>query len=103
MSLGPKRTRALKPALQGWASLHRRRHPLHGGWLGHRPSRADLGGVLMLPDTPDMEGVLFGPDGVAEGLKPSKTVIDICSISPIVTRDLAAGTEALGCDYLDAP
>jgi 2-hydroxy-3-oxopropionate reductase len=59
--------------------------------------------VLMLPDTPDVEGVLFGPDGVAQGLKPSKTVIDMSSISPIATREFAVRIEALGCDYLDAP
>lgn len=59
--------------------------------------------VLMLPDTPDVEGVLFGPDGVAQGLKPSKTVIDMSSISPTATREFAGKIEALGCDYLDAP
>jgi 2-hydroxy-3-oxopropionate reductase len=59
--------------------------------------------VLVLPDTPDVEGVLFGPEGVAQGLKPSKTVIDMSSISPIATREFAGKIEALGCDYLDAP
>lgn len=58
---------------------------------------------LMLPDTPDVEKVLFGAEGVASGLTPGKTVIDMSSISPIVTKDLAARIEALGCDYLDAP
>ena len=59
--------------------------------------------ILMLPDTPDVEAVLFGPNGVAEGLTPGKTVIDMSSISPIATKAIAARIAALGCDYLDAP
>ena len=59
--------------------------------------------VLMLPDTPDVERVLFGADGVAQGLKPGTTVIDMSSIDPIATRDFAGQIEALGCDYVDAP
>ncbi len=59
--------------------------------------------VLMLPDTPDVEAVLFGADGVAAGLTPGKTVIDMSSISPIATKDIAARVNALGCEYLDAP
>ncbi|WP_127753557.1 2-hydroxy-3-oxopropionate reductase [Devosia sp. 1566] len=59
--------------------------------------------ILMLPDTPDVEAVLFGPDGVAAGLAPGKLVIDMSSISPIATKDFAKRIEALGADYLDAP
>ncbi len=59
--------------------------------------------ILMLPDTPDVENVLFGDDGVAHGLDTGKLVIDMSSISPIATKDFAARIEALGCDYLDAP
>jgi 2-hydroxy-3-oxopropionate reductase len=59
--------------------------------------------ILMLPDTPDVERVLFGPHGVAEGLHPGKLVIDMSSISPIATKGFAARVNALGCDYLDAP
>jgi 2-hydroxy-3-oxopropionate reductase len=59
--------------------------------------------ILMLPDTPDVERVLFGPHGVAEGLTPGKLVIDMSSISPIATKGFAARINALGCDYLDAP
>ncbi|AOZ03378.1 2-hydroxy-3-oxopropionate reductase [Cupriavidus sp. USMAHM13] len=58
---------------------------------------------LMLPDTPDVERVLFGAGGVAEGLGAGKTVVDMSSISPIETRDFAARIEALGSDYVDAP
>lgn len=57
----------------------------------------------MVPDTPDVEKVLFGAGGVAEGLKPGKTVVDMSSISPIETKAFAARINELGCDYLDAP
>jgi 2-hydroxy-3-oxopropionate reductase len=61
---------------------------------------------LMLPDTPDVERVLFGEHGVATGLegKPAGTlVVDMSSISPMATQDFAARIQALGGDYLDAP
>ncbi len=57
----------------------------------------------MVPDTPDVEKVLFAPGGVAEGLGPGKAVVDMSSISPIETRRFAERVRALGCDYLDAP
>jgi 2-hydroxy-3-oxopropionate reductase len=59
--------------------------------------------LTMLPDTPDVEAVLFGPKGLAQGLKPGKTVVDMSSISPIETKLFAQKIMALGCDYLDAP
>jgi 2-hydroxy-3-oxopropionate reductase len=58
---------------------------------------------LMLPDTPDVDAVLFGEQGVAAGLAPGKTVVDMSSVSPIATKDFARRIQALGCDYLDAP
>lgn len=59
--------------------------------------------ITMVPDTPDVDLVLFGPDGVASGLTAGKTVVDMSSISPIETKKFAARIKALGCDYLDAP
>ncbi|MDR3436488.1 2-hydroxy-3-oxopropionate reductase, partial [Telmatospirillum sp.] len=59
--------------------------------------------IVMVPDTPDVEKVLFSPAGVAEGLSAGKLVIDMSSISPIETKEFAKRIEALGCDYLDAP
>ena len=59
--------------------------------------------ILMLPDTPDVEQVLFGKDGVASGLSSGKLVIDMSSISPMDTKRFAKQINALGCDYLDAP
>jgi 2-hydroxy-3-oxopropionate reductase len=59
--------------------------------------------ITMVPDTPDVEKVLFGADSIAAGLTAGKLVIDMSSISPIATRDFASRINALGCDYLDAP
>ena len=57
----------------------------------------------MVPDTPDVEKVLFGENGVAAGLSKGKIVVDMSSISPIATKEFAKKINALGCDYLDAP
>ncbi|MBP6018400.1 MAG: 2-hydroxy-3-oxopropionate reductase [Burkholderiaceae bacterium] len=59
--------------------------------------------ITMLPDTPDVETVLFGQDGLINGLAPKKIVIDMSSISPGATRDFASRIQALGCSYIDAP
>jgi 2-hydroxy-3-oxopropionate reductase len=59
--------------------------------------------ITMLPDTPDVEAVLFGDDGVAQGVSHGKTVVDMSSISPLATKAFAKKINALGCDYLDAP
>jgi 2-hydroxy-3-oxopropionate reductase len=65
---------------------------------------------LMVPDTPDVEAVLFGEGGVAEGLKGGaaagaqrKVVVDMSSISPMATKEFARRINALGADYIDAP
>ncbi|MEP6504670.1 MAG: 2-hydroxy-3-oxopropionate reductase [Betaproteobacteria bacterium] len=62
----------------------------------------------MVPDTPDVEAVLFGANGVAEGLKASaggarKIVVDMSSISPMATKTFAKKINELGADYIDAP
>jgi 2-hydroxy-3-oxopropionate reductase len=59
--------------------------------------------ITMVPDTPDVERVLFGDGGVAAGLSKGKVVVDMSSISPIETKCFAARIESLGCDYVDAP
>ncbi|HXA26423.1 MAG TPA: 2-hydroxy-3-oxopropionate reductase [Acetobacteraceae bacterium] len=59
--------------------------------------------ILMVPDTPDVDSALFGPNGAAEGLKRGTLVIDMSSISPLATKEFAKKINALGCDYLDAP
>lgn len=66
--------------------------------------RADII-FTMVPDTPDVEKVLFGDNGVAQGLKGAKgkVVVDMSSIDPIATKAFAKKINELGCDYLDAP
>jgi 2-hydroxy-3-oxopropionate reductase len=59
--------------------------------------------ITMVPDTPQVEEVLFGKDGVGEGLSKGKIVVDMSSISPIATKEFAKRVNALGADYLDAP
>jgi 2-hydroxy-3-oxopropionate reductase len=58
---------------------------------------------IMVPDTPDVERVLFGENGVAGGLGKGQVVIDMSSISPMATKEFAAKINALGSKYLDAP
>ena len=65
-------------------------------------SKADII-FTMVPDTPDVEKVLFGDNGIASGLTKGKIVVDMSSISPISTKEFAKKINALGCEYLDAP
>ncbi|MFN0041428.1 MAG: 2-hydroxy-3-oxopropionate reductase [Burkholderiales bacterium] len=59
--------------------------------------------ITMVPDTPDVERVLFGKDGAAEGLSAGKVLVDMSSISPIATKEFAERIRKLGADYVDAP
>jgi 2-hydroxy-3-oxopropionate reductase len=59
--------------------------------------------ITMLPDTPDVEKALFGEGGIAEGLSAGKLMVDMSSISPDATRELAQQVNARGCEYVDAP
>jgi 2-hydroxy-3-oxopropionate reductase len=59
--------------------------------------------ITMVSDTPDVEQVLFGAGGVADGLQRDALIIDMSSISPLATREFAARIAALGGDYVDAP
>ncbi|MDN7183390.1 2-hydroxy-3-oxopropionate reductase [Caballeronia sp. SEWSISQ10-4 2] len=58
---------------------------------------------IMVPDTPDVERVLFGENGVVAALREGQVVVDMSSISPIATREFAAKVRERGADYLDAP
>ncbi|WP_134113982.1 2-hydroxy-3-oxopropionate reductase [Oceanimonas baumannii] len=59
--------------------------------------------ITMVPDTPQVEEVLFGDNGVAEGLSAGKVVVDMSSISPIATKVIAKRVNETGADFLDAP
>src|SRR5262245_63656106 len=59
--------------------------------------------ITMLPDSPDVELVYAGEQGIFSGVKSGKLLIDMSSISPVVARKLAAEADKRGCDMLDAP
>ncbi|MCS7116721.1 MAG: 2-hydroxy-3-oxopropionate reductase [Nitrososphaerota archaeon] len=59
--------------------------------------------ITMLPDGPDVEQVILGPNGVLEGLRKGSIVIDMSSISPIVAKRVAMEVEKKGGEMLDAP
>jgi 2-hydroxy-3-oxopropionate reductase len=59
--------------------------------------------ITMLPDTPDVERVLFGDRGITQSLSAGKIIIDMSSISPIETKLFANRINKLGCEYVDAP
>ena len=64
---------------------------------------------MMVPDTPDVDAVLFGKNGVAAALETvaaegvRKIIVDMSSISPMATKTFAQKINALGADYMDAP
>jgi 2-hydroxy-3-oxopropionate reductase len=58
---------------------------------------------IMVPDTPDVEAVLFGKDGVVEGIRAGSIVVDMSSISPTATRVFARKLAAMKAKMLDAP
>ena len=59
--------------------------------------------IIMVPDTPQVSEVLFGSNGVAEGISKGKIVVDMSSISPLATKEFARKINDLGGEYLDAP
>ncbi|MCZ7573811.1 MAG: NAD(P)-binding domain-containing protein [Ardenticatenaceae bacterium] len=59
--------------------------------------------LLCLPDSPDVVAVVRGENGVFTGARPGQIIVDHSTISPVVTRDLAAEAAALGLEWLDAP
>jgi 2-hydroxy-3-oxopropionate reductase len=59
--------------------------------------------ICCVSDTPDVEQVLFGPDGIAEGLEKGSLFIDSSTVSPEATRGWAAQLAERGVGFLDAP
>lgn len=58
---------------------------------------------IMVPDTPQVEEVLFAANGCAEAQLKNKILVDMSSISPLETKEFAKRINQLGADYLDAP
>ena len=73
-----------------------------GGSLAEIAQAADVI-IMILPDTPDVEAALLGPDGIAAGDLAGKLVIDMSSIDPIATKRFAEAVAAKGGGYVDAP
>ena len=65
-------------------------------------SRAEII-ITMLPDGPEVQQAMLGPGGVLEGAKKGAVVVDMSSISPLVSQQVAAACAAKGVDFLDAP
>jgi len=59
--------------------------------------------ITMLPDSPDVQQVVLGRDGVLEGIRPGAVLVDMSTISPIVTQEIARAVESTGAEMLDAP
>jgi len=59
--------------------------------------------ITMLPDSPDVEAVVLGNDGVLEGLKPGATLVDMSTIKPATARRVADEVRKKGGKALDAP
>ena len=59
--------------------------------------------ITMLPDTPDVEAVVLGENGVLAGAREGLLLIDMSSISPVMTRKIALEAEKKGVKMLDAP
>ena len=59
--------------------------------------------ITMLPDSPDVQDVVLGKDGILEALRPGTIYIDMSTISPIVTREIAPLVEGKDAEMLDAP
>jgi 3-hydroxyisobutyrate dehydrogenase len=76
--------------------------------VGRADSAADVARatdavVICVSDTPDVEAVLFGPAGLAEGARAGQLVIDCSTISPSATRGFAARLRERGVGLVDAP
>lgn len=59
--------------------------------------------MICVSDTPDVEAVVFGPNGVAEGIRSGALIIDHSTISPAATKEMARRINALDGSWLDAP
>jgi len=59
--------------------------------------------VTMLPNSPHVKTVCLGKDGIIDGAKPGTLVVDMSSIAPLASKEVAAALKAKGVDLIDAP
>ena len=84
---------------EGLAARGARRGPHRRG----RPPRAPSSCVLCVSDSPDVEAVVLGPGGIAEGIAAGAVVLDCSTIAPDTTRRVAAALAERGAGAVDAP
>jgi 3-hydroxyisobutyrate dehydrogenase len=94
--------------LTTWNRTPGRSPSVEGAQIGEAPTPAALAAgsdvlVTCVSDTPDVEAILFGPDGVASGAARGLLVIDCSTISPSASRTFAERLAALGVEFVDAP
>jgi 2-hydroxy-3-oxopropionate reductase len=59
--------------------------------------------ITMLPNSPHVKAAVFGKDGIAEGVKSGQILIDMSSIAPLASQEIAASLAEKGVEMLDAP
>ena len=95
-------------ALTVWNRTSERAQPLLESGAQAASSPADLAArsdiiITCVSDTPDVQTVILDEQGVIHGVRPGSLVVDMSTISPSVTREIAAALAAKGVDMLDAP
>lgn len=95
-------------ALTVWNRTIERARPLLESGAQAASSPADLAArsdiiVTCVSDTPDVQAVILGEHGVIQAVRPGSLVVDMSTISPAVTQEIAAALAAKGVDMLDAP
>jgi 3-hydroxyisobutyrate dehydrogenase len=78
----------------------------HGAEVADTPAEAGArarSAITMVPDTPEVESVLLGEDGVAEGMPEGGLCIDMSTIAPTASRAIAERVTERGLGFLDAP
>ena len=95
-------------AVTAWNRSEGRAPELDGLGVARATTPADVAReadvvVVCVSDTPDVESVLFGPDGLASGARDGQLVIDCSTIAPSATRDFSARLADLGVEFVDAP
>jgi len=95
-------------AVTAWNRSPGRAPELDDLGIGRAATPAEVAGiadivVVCVSDTPDVESVLFGTHGLADGARPGSLVIDCSTISPSATRDFAARLAERDVALVDAP
>jgi 3-hydroxyisobutyrate dehydrogenase-like beta-hydroxyacid dehydrogenase len=107
----PMAENLLKKGFETYVIAHRNRQPVEelvGQGAVEVNSYAEMAGkvdaiVTMVPDAPQVEEVCFGPDGIVEGAKPGLLLIDMSTISPTSSKEIAQRLGEKGISMLDAP